>query len=330
MKSRKCISFLLASALIAGALTGCSESAGSSAASRAPASSAAGAEASGKAKKIAFAPATMSNPYFQAIAQVVKDYVESKGDTFISVDPADDQTKMNDQIGDLVASGIDALLVGPHDTTSVKSALQLCKEKNVTVINFDAAVKDPSLVATIVATDNYSAGVMDAKDMMSRLPKGSKIAIIDNPSGSASTAREKGFLATIGDYFEVVSTLNGKGQKAITLPLAEDVIQSTPDLKAFFGVNDPTALGCVQALVAHQATGKILVYGVDGSPDAKTAIKDGKMTATAAQSPKTIGEKAIEAAYDVMAGKTVEKEITVPTSLISKENVDQYGTTGWQ
>lgn len=272
----------------------------------------------------------MSNPYFQAIAKVVKEYVESKGDTFISVDPADDQTKMNDQIGDLVASGIDALLVAPHDTTSVKSALLLCQEKKIPVINFDSAVNDPSLVKTIVATDNYNAGVMAAKDMMSHLPKGSKIAIVDNPSGAATTSREKGFTITIGSYFTVVSTLNGKGQKAVTLPLAEDVIESTPDLKGFYGVNDPSALGCVQALVAHQATGKILVYGVDGSPDSKTAIKEGKMTATVAQSPKTIGEKAIQATYDVLSGKTVEKEITIPTTLINKDNVDKYGTTDWQ
>jgi ribose transport system substrate-binding protein len=43
-----------------------------------------------------------------------------------------------------------------------------------------------------------------------------------------------------------------------------------------------------------------------------------------------MGKKSIEAAYNLINGKTVEKEITIPTFLINKENVEKYGTTDWQ
>lgn len=334
MKLGKAVSFILASVMVVSTFAGCSSGSNTSSAAASQAASEAVSQAAstGKtgAKKIGFAPTTMNNPYWVCIANTVKAYVESKGDTFISIDPQNDQSKMNDQIGDLVSQGIDALLVAPVDSTGVKTALEQCKQKNIPVVNFDTPVKDTSLISTIVASDNYNAGVVVAKDMMSKLPKGSKIAIMHSPVGQACIDRVNGFKTTVGSYFNIVSTLDGKGDTGVTLPLAEDVIQSTPDLKAFFAVNDPSAIGCTQALKSHDMTGKVLVYGVDGNPSVKVKIKEGSVTGTGAQSPKTMGQKSIEAAYDLIAGKSVEKNITIQTFLITKDNVDKYGTTDWQ
>jgi ribose transport system substrate-binding protein len=292
--------------------------------------SAVGSSALAEGKLIAYAPTTMNNAFWLALMGPVKAEVEKSGDTLVTIDPQSDQARMNDQIGDLIAQGIDVLLVAPQDSTGVESALQACKDAKIPVVNFDTPVTNTDLVATIIASDNYNAGVVVAKDMMAKLPKGSKVAVMHSPAGGACIQRAKGFYDTIGDYFDVVVELDGKGDTGVTLPLAEDVLQSTPDLKAFFAVNDPSAMGCVNALAAHPEMTGILVYGVDGNPDAKKLIKDGKMTGTAAQSPETIGAESIKAAYTLLAGGTVEKNISVPTFLITAENVDQYGTDGWQ
>lgn len=331
MKVSKAISLVLVVMLMLGSLAGCSNNKKSNnTATSASNTNSTTPTAKSGGKKIGYAPTTMNNPYWLVIYNEVKKVVEAHGDTLITIDPQNDQSKMNDQIGDLVAQGIDALLVAPVDSAGVKPALEACKQKNIPVVNFDTPVKDLDLVATVVASDNYNAGVVVAKDMMSKLKKGDKIAIIHSPVGQACIDRVKGFKDTVKDYFNIVSILDGKGDTGVTLPLAEDVIQSTPDLKAFFAVNDPSALGCVQALAAHNLTGKVLVYGVDGNPQAKAKIKNGEMAGTGAQSPKTIGQKSIEAAYTLMNGGTVPKKITVNTFLINKDNVDQYGTTDWQ
>ena len=54
------------------------------------------------------------------------------------------------------------------------------------------------------------------------------------------------------------------------------------------------------------------------------------MTGTAAQSPETIGKETIKATYELLSGKEVEKNIVVDTFLITKKNVEEYGTDGWQ
>lgn len=280
--------------------------------------------------KLGYVPSTMNNPFWQAILDGVNEQIEGKSVSVQSVDPQADQAKMNDMVGDLIASGVDAIILGPYDTIGVQPALQAAADANIPVINIDTPVDDQDLVKTVVASDNGKAGSLVAEDMMKKLKKGSDVAVVNCPAGQACIDRLDGFKKTAGDYFNIVQELDGKGELSTSLTLTEDILQSNPNVKAIFGVNDPMALGAVQALAAHPEMSDVLVYGVDGSPDGKKAIKDGTMTGTGAQSPEQIGKKAAQAALDVLDGKTVDKNIVVDTFLIDKSNVDQYGTDGWQ
>lgn len=280
--------------------------------------------------QLGYVPSTMNNPFWQAILDGVNEEIEGKGVAVQTVDPQADQSKMNDMVGDLIASGVDAIILGPYDTTGVQPALQAAADANIPVINIDTPVDDLDLVETVVASDNQKAGALVAEDMMDKLDKGSDVAVINCPAGQACIQRLEGFKEKAGDYFNIVQELDGKGELATSLTLAEDILQSNPNLKAIFGVNDPMALGAVQALAAHPEMSDVLVYGVDGSPDGKVAIKDGTMTGTGAQSPNKIGHEAAKAALDVLDGKEVEKNIVVDTFLVTKDNVDEYGTDGWQ
>jgi ribose transport system substrate-binding protein len=71
---------------------------------------------------------------------------------------------------------------------------------------------------------------------------------------------------------------------------------------------------------------------VDGSPDFKTELASGDslLEGTGAQSPVAIAQKAVEIMYDVMEGKDVEDRYPVETFMITADNVEDYGTDGWQ
>ena len=51
---------------------------------------------------------------------------------------------------------------------------------------------------------------------------------------------------------------------------------------------------------------------------------------TGAQSPITIGKTIAETAYKWLNGETVEEYIPIETFLVTADNVDDYGTDGWQ
>ena len=290
-------------------------------------------KAEGNDYTIAYVPTTMNNPFWTAMMGGIKEEMEAKGmdvdKQLVTVDANSDQATMNNYVNDLIAQQVDAIILAPMDCTAVTEALTACEEAGIPVINVDTAVDATDKVVSIIASDNYKAGVECAEDMMSKLDKGAKIAVMDQPSGTACVQREKGFLDTAGDYFEIVSTTDTEGDTAKTMTAAEDVLTADDDLAGFFCINDMGALGCVQAA---QAAGKedLLIYGVDGNPDFMGYVADGSATASAAQQPSVIGQKALDAAIDTLDGKEVEHDQVVDVVLINKDNSADFDVTDWQ
>ena len=96
------------------------------------------------------------------------------------------------------------------------------------------------------------------------------------------------------------------------------------------GGNDPTGLGAMAALITANRT-DIVVYGVDGSPEAKAAIaSDGPFVGSGAQSPISIAHESVKLAYKILKGEPFDFRVPVQTFMINEENVQQYGTEGWQ
>ncbi|MBQ9575132.1 MAG: sugar ABC transporter substrate-binding protein [Synergistaceae bacterium] len=287
--------------------------------------------AGAQGKKFGATYMTMNNPFFGVMNDAIKAAVEANGDTLITLDPALDPVKQISQIEDMVSQGVDAIFLNPVDWQAVAPGLMAANEAGIPIINVDAAVYDEDRVACIVASDNLSAGLLCAEDMLKRLPKGGKAVILGHPTTKTGIDRIAKFKETIEAHpeFTIVAEDSSEGQLEIAMPKMENIIQAHPDMNVVMCVNDPTARGVIQALKAADMKG-VLIYGVDGSPDAKKAIKEGDMTGTAAQSPINLGKIGVEMAYKILAGEKVDKHIPVPVQLITIENVDSFGVDGWQ
>ena len=337
MKLKKLLALMVAAIMVVG-LVGCSSSSSSEDTSDASADTTEDtAEESASIDvtelTIAYVPTTMNNPFWTAMMGGITDEMEALGmdpDTqLVTVDADSDQATMNNYVYDLINQEVDVIILAPMDCTAVTEALQACADADIPVINVDTAVDETDLVVSIIASDNYNAGVLCAEDMMSKLEEGSKIWVMDQPSGTACVERENGFLDTVGDYFEIVGTTDTSGDTATTLTAAEDALTSDPDLAAFFCINDMGALGCVQALAA-QGLDDVLVYGVDGNPDFMGYVEDGSATASAAQQPSVIGSTAVDVAIAYLNGEEVEHDIVVDVMLITGDNISEFDISDWQ
>ena len=282
-------------------------------------------------KKFGATYMTLNNPFFIALNDGIKAVVEKNGDKLITLDPALDQAKQIAQIEDLIAQKVDAIFLNPVDWKGVRPALESAKKAGIPVINVDAPVFDTDLVATVVASDNYKAGVLVAQDVMKRL-KSANVVLLEHPTAKSAIDRTQSFVDTTKNNpaYKIVARQSSNGQLEQAMPVMENIIQANPKIDVVMGLNDPTAMGALAALRSANRENGVLIYGVDGAPDAKKMIKEGKMTATAAQSPKGIGTIAAESAYKILNKQKVERLILVPVFLIDKTNVDKYGVTGWQ
>lgn len=295
------------------------------------------ADASGDSYVIGYSPATLNNAFWLAVEDGVKQAIEEKGADvqLVEVDANGDQSIMNDRISDLISSGIDALLLAPADSTACTSALEQLDAAGVPVINFDTPVDAADLVETIIASNNYNAGYVVGVDAGEKIEDGAKILVLHSPRASACVQRYDGFIAALdesGKEYTIVNTLDGEGATEKSMTITADALVADPDLSVIFAVNDPSAMGAVSAIAQTSVTleNDIMVYGVDGNPDAKLMVKNGDMEGTGAQSPETLGYNSMMSAFTLLEGGTVEKDVVVDTFLIDAENVDEYGTDGWQ
>ncbi len=274
---------------------------------------------------------TMNNPFFIILEKSIRDSVEVNGDKLITMDPAMDVAKQINQIEDLITQGIDAIFLNPVDWEGIRPALVALKNANIPIINFDTEVKDMEYVTAYAGSDNKNAGYVCGLDLVSRFPNGGKIVVLDSPLMNSVNDRIEGFMRAIdGKGFTILAQQDAKGDLPTSMRITEDILQAHPHIDAIMGGNDPTALGALAACKAANRT-SVLIYGVDGSPEAKAEIASGsQFVGSGAQSPISIGVESVKLAYKVLNNEPYDERVPVQTFLINGDNVNEYGTDGWQ
>ncbi|MEF9940806.1 MAG: sugar ABC transporter substrate-binding protein [Lachnospiraceae bacterium] len=282
-------------------------------------------------KKFGATYMTMNNPYFEVLNENIKEVVEANGDILITRDPLQDQEKQNEQIEEMINENVEAIFLNPVDWKGVRTSLELCKREGIPVFCIDTDVYDEKYIVSTIISDNYDAGVQCANDMMSKV-ESAKIIIVNHQNINSTNERVRGFLDTIAgkSEYEIVAQRITVAELEKAMKEMKNILKTGVEFNVVLGGNDPTALGCLAAMQQQGMESQVLLYGIDGSPDAKAMIKAGYMEATSAQSPIQIGETAATQAYKYLEGIKVEKNIVIPVTLISEKNLAEYDTAGWQ
>lgn len=271
----------------------------------------------------------MTNPFHIAMRDAMQAMVEENGDTLIAIDGQQQQIKQNDVIEDLIMQGVEVLFLNPVDSASVQPELEACAAAGIPVINVDSAVQDRSLIATYIASNNVEAGRQCGEEIVKMFPDGCNICVIENPLAESVVQRVQGLEEAIeGTECKIIDRKSISTMDAV-LQNAEDILTANEKIDVFWGLNDDVSLIIQGAVESAGRTDEIKVMSVDGSPSGKTSVLDGGLYATAAQSPVSIGEKAVECAYTLLEGGEVEEEYSLPTTLVTPENVEEMNPGEW-
>ena len=286
-------------------------------------------EDSGSSKKtvangsIGLSVSTQNNPFFVTLVEGAQKAADKEGVSLTVVDAGDDATKQVSDIEDLVSKKVSVLIVNPVDSDAVTGAVEAAVKKGVKVISVDRAVNGVDIDCQI-ASDNVAGAELATQYIVDTLGEGIKVAELQGTSGaSAAIDRGTGFHNIADSKLEVVASQTANFDRTEGMSVMENMLQANGDIEAVFAANDEMALGAVEAISG--AKKDILVVGFDATDDAVEAVKEGRMGATIAQQPALIGSTAIENAMKLMNGETIEKEIPVEVTLVTKDNVDTFG-----
>lgn len=318
------------------ALSGCGSSstaAATSAATEATASAAAATAAPGDDQVfIGLAMHNQTETWAVQFAKSFQEAVEADGAKVSVTDANATPANQVSQIEDLVAQGIDVLVVLPADYTALGNALKTAKDAGVKIVNADSKVDeaDQDLVDCFVTADAYKGGYTAGEYFADVLPEGATIGtlnysqlsvIADRFIGMADAFKDKG-----RDDIKVIEK-DCTDLSAIAT-YTEDMLMSNPEISAFLCLNDNTALTCYGTCkqLGHD---DIQVIGFDGSPAGKQSIADGEMTGTMVYSPVDLAKTSEQAAIKLAKGESVDRETQVEMYLIDKDNISQYSLDEW-
>lgn len=275
---------------------------------------------------------TMNNPYFTALNESIREVVEANGDILISRDPAQSQTRQNEQILEMIDEGMSVLFANAVDWETIEPALSACREAGVAVFVVDTNVENNDEVISVIQSDNYQAGVLVAEDLMKKRPQGADIVVMNHYNVYSTVERRQGFLDTLSGHpeYRIIAETDNTSEIEVSTREMDKMLKRGIEFDAVFGNNDPTALGALAAIQMNKVEKPILIYGVDGSPDAKAMIEKGQMEGTAAQYPIKMGKTAIETAYRYLDGEEVPEEIKIGVTMITLSTLKDYDVNEWQ
>jgi ribose transport system substrate-binding protein len=281
---------------------------------------------------IAYSPLTLSNPFFKVIGDYIKAEAEKNGYTVRIVDPNMDVKKQSDQMDDFISSGVTAIILVPCDRLSVGPSVQAANKAGIPVFTVDAkCAAENAKIEGHVGTDNFQGGELAGKAMITALgDAGGKVLVLDFKKANSCVLRVGGFKKVIDAHnktasgkIEIVSELDGNGDRTKGYQSTADALQAHEDLDAIFAINDPSALGAYTAVKEAKRDDKIKIIGFDGQLDGKQAIKDGKLYADPIQHPDKMGRQIVQLIMKYQAGEKFESETLIPATLYTKTEADQ-------
>ena len=273
---------------------------------------------------------TLNNPFYEIIDEEIRTVVEDHGDILLTRDPALSVERQTEEVKELIKDGVSVIFLNPVDFERMGPALEAARAAHVPVITIDTNVQDSDYVASTIETDNYAAGVACGEHLLATAD-GAKILLLKHSTARSALDRIEGFRQTIAGHagFEILDEEECEGQLERAMPATEKMLERHPEADTIMALNDPSALGAMAALESLGRLPGFRVYGVDGVPETKELILAGRMTATAAQSPRRIGRLAAQQAYRLLDGEPVDRLVQLPTHLWTQENLTPAKTKEW-
>jgi ribose transport system substrate-binding protein len=284
-----------------------------------------------KSHTIAFSLKTVTNDDFQkAIATSIQASVEKAGDKFLLV-TAGEQTAVSTQVNqleDLIAKHVDAIILNPMDGKAVVPVLRKAKAAGIPVIVVDSSVEkgNEALYLSYVGTDNFNAGVEAGKRMVKELGGKGNVLVVRGANGSlAGDNRVDGFKKGIaGSHLTIVGEQPGNWTNSVSMQVTENMLQANKQVQGLFSASDVMLDGILQAIGDANRQG-IRILAVDGSNKAVDLVQAGTIVGTMAQFPAKMGKIAVDTLIGVLNGSKkqagIPKVIDSGTMVYDKSNI---------
>jgi signal transduction histidine kinase/DNA-binding response OmpR family regulator/ABC-type xylose transport system substrate-binding protein len=274
---------------------------------------------------IGFSQCTTADAWRRSMDQEMQNELLYYPDLQLLIKDAENSSKnqVND-IRELLAAGIDLLIVSPNESAPLTGIVSKVFNKGIPVILIDRKIESGDYSA-FIGGNSYQIG-KEAGIYAVKLLKGKgRVVEISGLEGSSpAKERHKGFIEEISKApgVSITKSLSGEWEVAVSEKVMKNYLESNEPFDLVYAHNDVMALGAYNAYIRKFNTKNAFFIGVDGLPGTGCgiqAVMDRKLDATMLY--PTGGSLAISLAWDLLNKKPVNKENILNTLVIDSTNV---------
>jgi inositol transport system substrate-binding protein len=253
-------------------------------------------------------------------------------------DAGNDVAKQLDQIKNFAASGVQAIIVNPVDTSATQAMTDAAAAAKIPLVYVN---RQPINVDTLpdtqafVASNEQDSGTLETKEICAQLKAAGKteanIYVMEGElSNQAAVQRTKDIHEVMagpdcGVKLTILDEQTANWSRDEAANLMTNWISKGAKFDAVIANNDEMALGIINALKAAKIDkSTVLVGGVDATQDALASVAAGELNVTVFQNAAGQGAGALEAALKLAKGEKVDKKVYIPFELVTKANLDKY------
>ncbi len=267
-----------------------------------------------------------------------KELAEAKGYDHIFL-ISDDVVEQANQIDTVIARGVDAVVLWPHNGDELKAAAQTIVDEGIPLIIYDRLISNFDETAELMG-DNFTIGEESGRyfnEYFKEELAAGKVNILEFKGDNSSVPKQRsdGFWKTadanfvrVNDY--VTNWSKDTAQTQLETFLNSSTKEQVESIQAIFNHDADVAFGLLAALEGYDGNADLNIKLVSAvsAPRELLAVYDrykaqGIDIVTFSFSPAMVVD-AIQLGIDVLDGKTVSGMHLVPTEMVDNSNYKEF------
>lgn len=266
--------------------------------------------------------------FFNQMNEGAQAAADAAGVELVIFNANNDPAAQNSAIETYIQQGVDGLAVVAIDVNGIMPAVEQAAAAGIPVVAIDAILPAEGPQLAQIGVDNAKAGadLGAVFNEWATAAGGAKIGIVGALNSFIQNVRLDGFEGAISGTAGVTmaGTVDGQNVQDTALAAAENLMTANPDMTAIYATGEPALLGAIAAVESQGRQADVKVFGWDLTASAIAGIDAGYVEAVIQQDPAGMGAAAVDALVTITGGGTVEKNISVPVTIVNKSNVDDF------
>ncbi|MBU4528075.1 MAG: sugar ABC transporter substrate-binding protein [Hoeflea sp.] len=291
------------------------------------------------AENIGVTMALFDDNFLTVLRNGIQDLADGMDGVDVQIEDAqNDVAKQLDQINNFIASGVDAIVVNPVDTSATQAMSAAAEAAGVPLVYVN---REPINVDTLpnnqafVASNEVESGTLQTLEVCRLLKEAGKTeadiyVMMGELSNQAAVQRTKDIhdvmaSGNCGVTLNIVDEQTANWSRDEAQDLMTNWLSTGTQFDAVISNNDEMAIGAIQALKANGISmADVIVGGIDATQDALVAMQAGDLDVTVFQDAHGQGSGALDAALKLAKGEDVDQKVYIPFQLVTPQNIDNF------